>query len=1383
MGMSPPTDMASSLAIDGHYHKPASTQATIVIGQEKRMEMRRKKRSFRKGLLIMPPLAVFMSMTTLLLAGSQTDSKRQERFMPHIEGNSIVCANKSLAITRTGLLRLSNAKETLAAFDLAFAMSKDSEERQYPSMSKFSEKDAELRREGNVFLIKSKVSAFGQTWPQVEEKIELLKDGLIRVNLSWDFPPPEGITMSFSSNVIDLRGFAGEKMVVNQEEYNSPLELPKSKTLRNFPADKQSGELDISIAPDDPIRGFRIFSSSTSYTLVVADLDSRLTLRMSGHNKKGLEFYIDIRSGIRESKSPETRCGIDFWDIEQMKMPDLFVENYVINPSFEQGNYGYGYSQWSRVAASPESEDTHQIVEDVARFGKRSMRIRTFRPKSFVRDSGHMTPGSAYLQLMTAVIPSGDYVLSYYVKGDQDSGQGFNAFGICRGQGSRRYMEFKPISKTSVTRDWTRHEWSFSTSESTPCSIWLLGTSKNNEGYVWLDGIQFESGERAREFTMRPAETRLTTAAADNYVSDKEEIGAKLLIMAKAGAAGKLSVKVKNFFKEEVFSGEFDFQCDMTGECIVDLPLDKNKLGRGLFVVQSDVELDSGKKCRDFARFSVISYLQNQHRLKNMFCQSYGAVSSLPNFEAILENWRKVGFGSKPYIVNYHVPEVLRKYEKYGVTPLNAIMWSLIYNMRAETEATKTPYRGFGIIDPAWQGKRSPIHHGRDEEPFLVLDYKNDPAGNGKITAEYLKKLEDAVCLVVKASPQIKMWSLGGEEMGKFPYSWWAEEGTREAALQSLSQLLCAFVKGVRRGNPEAMAHQGAPASMNPLNSIPETEDIIVNCAKLGVKFDVIAIHPYRLSPENPDLDSDAKTLFDMMDRHLYEDVPVIWPEMMHYGVYSIPAWNIVMPSWTTATTWFYAPLTYDLGYSERLSAAWRARSWLVALKYQERVLTAQSGGWSNAAFMDKDLTPYASHLIPNTLGNLLGDARFCKDIRFAPYVRAYVFEDEFKRPVAAIWSHIPKVDSGREVAPWGETDFDNILEGAFDLMNNPRTVTTGKNRFPLSPFPYFLRGKPGTLEAMILALEKTSVASKGNLSSVKVSANPVNAQMARMTFHNYISQPQKIVVSGKEGIVPPSGTLSIDLPLAEQLSASRLTRCAMPRKMDINGSELEVGCDFSAFLIERLPDSVRLDADTSGLPSMSFVTKKGDLGVDGTFKLGWNTHGLLLQVDVKDANFVHTEFKDVGSRWNNDCVQVYIDTFANARAAEKHGYDDNDYVYGIFPNAKGDSAIVYREQIVDMQLGLSTAAPQNRTVAEDIPTHFTKSADGYSYKVFFPAKYLLPINLQKGCIFGFGLFVPNVDDPAAPAKNRVVSSLTFADSGVGCFNKPHLWPVAMLVD
>ena len=102
------------------------------------------------------------------------------------------------------------------------------------------------------------------------------------------------------------------------------------------------------------------------------------------------------------------------------------------------------------------------------------------------------------------------------------------------------------------------------------------------------------------------------------------------------------------------------------------------------------------------------------------------------------------------------------------------------------------------------------------------------------------------------------------------------------------------------------------------------------------------------------------------------------------------------------------------MGWTEKISAAYDARTWLAALKYSDRISFVTLALLSSCTFgMDLSLTPSAAQKAVNTLAHLLGDSRFRQDIRFAPYVRCYLFEDAQKRPVAAVWSHDPRMDSG----------------------------------------------------------------------------------------------------------------------------------------------------------------------------------------------------------------------------------------------------------------------------------------------------------------------------------------------------------------------------------
>ena len=196
-------------------------------------------------------------------------------------------------------------------------------------------------------------------------------------------------------------------------------------------------------------------------------------------------------------------------------------------------------------------------------------------------------------------------------------------------------------------------------------------------------------------------------------------------------------------------------------------------------------------------------------------------------------------------------------------------------------------------------------------------------------------------------------------------------------------------------------------------------------------------------------------------------------------------------------------------------------------------------------------------------------------------------------------------------------------------------------------------------------------------------------------------------------------------------------------------------------------------------LPKVKFTRNMRKKETSGNYSIGWNRHGIFIQIKVNDKKFIHTEFKETGKRWKNDCVQIYFDTMANGRFRQFKGYDEDDYDYALFPNSKGNGSIVWRNRSVEQQLGLATQAPQDMTVAHDIPSSFSSRNGVLTYRVFFPAKYLLPIKLRAGWVFGFGLYAANVDVPRGP----VTSALTLSTAGKACYNVPHTYPAVLLVD
>ena len=370
-------------------------------------------------------------------------------------------------------------------------------------------------------------------------------------------------------------------------------------------------------------------------------------------------------------------------------------------------------------------------------------------------------------------------------------------------------------------------------------------------------------------------------------------------------------------------------------------------------------------------------------------------------------------------------------------------------------------------------------------------------------TPEQLKKYE-AICQAkARNRPWISTWYFAGEIEGMKPL---VEDS------KSLGKIIVATLKGIKKGNPNAKVHMGGTPWNIEESGRKWAEQYIkaVTEADPSVKFDGTAIHIYRQMPEIPDLDAATASYIEMLKRYGYDDKPIYWDEGMNYFEYFIPQKAMTPYFGNSGDKWYPGMLTYDMGRAERIAAAFSARSWLVALKYMKNIACLHD--WSTRRyFWDMDLTVGAKMKVVNTLGRILGNADFYKDIRFSPNCRCYMFIDEQKRPVAAIWGHDPEVDKWRESPSLFDFNFGKQKLTFLDLMESPREfhVQNGHTQIPMGPFPLFIIGESGTEELLA-----QSIAGGKNLGGsqtpLRVSAIPTITEKAELRFSNDLTSPLK---------------------------------------------------------------------------------------------------------------------------------------------------------------------------------------------------------------------------------------------------------------------------------
>jgi cellulose/xylan binding protein with CBM9 domain len=1158
---------------------------------------------------------------------------------------------------------------------------------------------------------KSGVPAEGQ----FVETVTLLDSGKVKIENQYIIP--EKYKKLFRSTCMFLQCSGVDNFSIAGKKYTF-----EEKTRHFFKPPK------IHFAQDNITNSFDVDVLSTAM-ISATKRKGKEDFRIYPRKTNKISFILDPGKVSADSMAKESNAyaGVDFKKTDDLEVPNYSIcRNLIQNPSFEQGvMYCITNNHFDDFLGinGIEADDSEAL------FGKHSLKVNLYK-------SGYN------IYFSPVPVEPGKYIFSFYVKGDGSEKQKMSSHiqNASRAQLSRKYW--------AVGKEWKRIFIPFEIKKTTAFSC-RLAAAGNDGSVVHLDGLQLEKGDKATDFVSPPVEGLLLTSKEDNFFSPEEKIDASLRILSvKPETSGKVKVTVKDFFSSKIFDEEYSFKTGKDGVALVKLPFD-DKFSKGIYIVKADYMLDNGQRLHNFFRFSIMPYLENKHKLKTMFSNAYHGQMKrqvYPGLETYLKRCRDIGAGGETHS-GFVSKDFAKLLNKYGIEIINSNMSGpLMKGYKKVSDAKGRKF--FGLYnDKGW----------RKGAKLFIKDFRVE--GDGKLTDEYLKRFEKAVIGMVKEYPWIPRWAFAGECWAKWP-EWMTND------MESFANLQIAFYKAVKKANPKLKVYNGDPCNIYPEGGTKRLKKVLDEING-RIKYDALAIHSYL--PDGPDsLEANMEAFFDMGKEFGYTDTPTFYPEGMHYGPYNIPQWGTVSASWGPPRTWYYGTLSYDMGWTEKLSAAWFARSWLICMKFMDRVISADAAATNMISnfHLDAKLTPRAYQKIPNTLGRLLGNSSFVEDVSFAPDTKCLIFEDGKKRPVAAVWGKIQKVDRGLETCPLAMAKFDGGKVEIFDLMETRRAAkkdAKGNIRFPVSTFPFFIRGKAGTRKSFSEALRNAKMLG-GNLIPLKMLAKVAGPDTVELVLSNQISREVKgsiIALGLKENIdIPPRKKVSFKIKMQEALSANKITEVKVPVTVSEKGSPEPLKKDvcFESFLCKKTQSSIKIDGnedDWKNIPAIPLKNRtiggttgektgyKGDF--DGSFKVAWDKGYLYLMVKIQDDMFTHKAFKNTAQRWNNDSLQIYIDTKCDARDRKHHGYDANDYDYAVFPDKDG-KATTFRYRSPDQQLTLGTEAPDDRTTAKYIPSAFKKTSDGYIYEVAFPSKYLLPIKLENNYVLGFSLFVNDRD-------------------------------------
>ena len=1055
------------------------------------------------------------------------------------------------------------------------------------------------------------------------------------------------------------------------------------------------------------------FEFSPEITLLVIH-KGRNTTQIALNKKKGVPFTIvlDPGSGFMTEKKGNSVGGVDFMQENNFHVAAFDQKrNYFINPSLESG------FRYFKTAVGVDC--TNVLYDKEAHSGKFSLR-----------------PTGTFYSVGVVLKPDTEYTLSVWIKSldDHPATIGVHPRGI---HGYSSFLNRFSFTTRPPHRQWQRVSGTFRTKPSMhEVTLWFEKHGKNN---LLMDDFQLEEGGIAGEYAGNRMGLEILSDSPENPMADAgRKSKVRLAVRGPVGQTGTLEIRVSDFFDRKLFSGTVPFKIGEKGE--QEIPFsDPSLFLNGIHLFCVTVRPDGLPEYTDYLRFYQFPYADNTKKHKNLQSTSiYGGTKPFlgsPEYE--LQLLRNSGIGALSYLGDTArkgermTKEEYERIAKYGLSDLwGGVIWSKNW----KNEINGKPW--------SWNGKT--IEALEAYPPKL------------------LKWMEEMAYQQTKANPYTTFWSLPTEPRGRY----------RTLVLgknKEYAKLILAINRGIMRANPDAVFNPYGAWNMFQQGR-NDVISILKACRELEpeTRFKVIDIHTYRSFPESPDVEEDLLAFLKALAEIGYPDIKIKIGEGSYYypmirNLLNVNPWSgvaqkdgysrIVIPS-------------YDLGWGERIGAAMVLRETLVYYKHADRVIANCS--WCPVSIDNRH--PVAWTLANAVLVDLLGNADFRKDIRFAPGARAYLFEDEKKHPVAAIWNFDERFDRGIAGGTSMTLDLRGRTAEWFDMMGNSCSVPRkdGKDRIPLSGFPVFIRMKAGETELLAGAIENAEIASAARL-PLQFSATFRNAAEADVQITNPLTRTVKAEILTDREWKPiqlgPKGSLKVPFRLKTAIPTERFAMIKLPIRVRYQGKTFDETFETAAIAVRHVKDGF----DWKDIPSVKVpylhVMKaghkwKGESDLSASCRLAWNEKNLYLRFEVTDDRFLLPDSRTPwGQRWNYDNIQLFFDSFGDGRinfSRGVQGFDTNDFSYELLPVSK-EKAVVYRRLAPDHQLtgGAGCGFVADR-IESGVTCRFKAEGNKQIYDAVFPVRYLMPIQLSAGGTapgFAFEIYDRDVPDQGAPQK------------------------------
>ncbi len=1205
---------------------------------------------------------------------------------------------------------------------------------------------------------------------EADDRLELKKTKRNFLRLLTQFEGAQKVEMSidlpnefFLSTIIDIDG---KKLTIADDK--------SQKCVFDFKNFKK-----ITFRSESKDNAFAVSATDKNYNAKIEFGKSFAKIRIFAPQKLALTFDMGESETFNPAPPPKGSCTkvghVDFWDEERMILADTNGKNLLQNSSFEGG---FQYMAFRYFLSPLQNEKLWEvkpikICETDAKFGRKSLEIRSDKRDAVLAQ-----------RITTASIPleEGFYTFSVWAKSDYDA----QALVVSLADASALYDKNKWKSqKFELTKEWKRYKFTFEVDKPQFSPIAFEAIS-DAPAICRIDGMQLEKGKKATKYARNHAEAWLETDFKNNFIEQGKNANARLSVVSSPNAVGNIKAEIFDFFGEKIFSKNFAFECDEKGFSNIPIEIDSKRAG--VFLLKTNVSKKDGETRYNIQRFTVAEFLKNTHARKNLFVDTYvDPLSTQQNFPEILEWYQKLGYGARAGYANRD--NLLSKTAaKYGVDSL------ISYIGRIQKD--KKLGRSYVFLENVnWFSFPNMSY----KKALLLDDFHNLPSGD--VTPEHLKKVEGIAEYLSKKYDGVKIWANVCEPEGTMKYFANPAFAKNEDFLKFV-EMECAVARGVRKGNPNAKLSTSVTSTLARADRLLFFERLLSETSKRGVRYDCVGAHNYRGAPEypRPSLEENYLKLFDILKKHGYENVEVFSPEGLHWlplHCYDVPF--ITDLARRKSPFVGVLPYTYDIGHGERLATALRARSWLVAYKH-DRIKTMNASNYG-VSQMDADLSAYAYHKIPNTFGNILGDAKFVEDLNLFPDTRCYVLKDE-KKSVAVLWACKKEFDRGTERPPKMSISLPQNSR-LFDLMQAEKSVKpndNGKTEIQLSIFPIFIVAENTAPEILVGALKSANWVSNAVIEPT--------AKLSLATpeiFSVEISNPYTNEMKGKVALrsqskdfsIPPNGLRKFEFSNHNETSASKIKSLSEKILLELTSPQKD-NFSFSKsmrfFEVKNAAKNIKLDGNLSEwkdipaieLDNMRRAEKLWRNGImptpsqfSASYRTFWCGDKLYMAIEVNDDNFIEAQNDTPEAAKNADSIEIIFDSLGDAdESSDATGLASDDWRYRIWKTKNSNVAKVYREFVPDVQMTLGILGAKSHTFANDVKGVFKRTASGYILELEFSSDSMLPFKVSKNASIGLGVIVNDSDDPNSPetdARLTNSSSKEKIDSLISKFPKAIL--------